>query len=773
MKKYYDYLKKYKIWILFLIIGIMIPGFTYIYDNFDKNITTNNYEQGITEEIVKGTQVTQKIYIPGKIYKFGLKFGTYSRENSGKIKITFKQNNIIVSKVVNVSELKNDNTSYIKMNFSKLKKGDAILEIEGIDGINGNAVSLITSTDISLGKLTENNITKDRGIIFDIGYYKIDKTVVLQIIFLILTTVCFLTIMKLSENERRNNKKIYFFTSAMLFFLINVKVPLFSFYAEPYAELLHNFLVNALYKKSIDNILITDFGYWPLFQRIITLIVVKIFKFNLRLTTYFLQNIGIYIITLIGSMFVLQDYKKYGNLLFRLCVSFIIGGGITLTPTVEGYYLFNISYYGIVGLILISLLDFKNLEKKRYLFLMCFSFFVCISKSHYIILIPIGIMSMIIFFKDIKIREKAFLALVILSSFLQFVYIKINSDVPPLNFNLIDIFKRVFYNFLLYFVYLVYPEVKTSNVGFLNILFFLGFIFLMTFLIYMVICYKNKESKISIILICLVFGVILLNTLYEETDKFFIFNFELLHKTGSSISRRSIFIIISFIILIVLLMRSILFLIAKKIKNDKISFSFWKKIKHVFYTIMLFIFILRFFPFDNNRKGESTSLKINEIMPDWNKYYKFFMDKDVAMPFGRYFFLTKGDVELYFIKNNKLKKIDQLDENWITNNIYRYYDIKNIDEDKEQQQIHEIIFEKDENPKYLYSERMRVNNKEKLKIVGYDGEDKEVFEITQLNRKERLFIGFKNNTNSRIKKIKFFTDNGEKAYIKDGIYLGL
>ena len=118
----------------------------------------------------------------------------------------------------------------------------------------------------------------------------------------------------------------------MIFCIINVKIPVVSFAAEPYVEVLVNFLINGLNKNIFQNLIIPDAGYWPLFQRIIGLTIIKLFGFNLKITVFMLQNIGVFIICMFGSLFVLKEYRKYGTLLFRICISIILGGGgVTLT----------------------------------------------------------------------------------------------------------------------------------------------------------------------------------------------------------------------------------------------------------------------------------------------------------------------------------------------------------------------------------------------------------------------------------------------------------
>lgn len=172
----------------------------------EKSIKTNFYNLGLTQEITKGFTVSQKIYIPKKIQKFGLMFATYLRENHGKIKVSIVQNNNKTEKIVEMSTLKNGEITNLGLDISKLKKGEAILTIEGIDGKEGSSVSLYDSSDISLGKI---NNTEDKGLIFELSYFQMTKVVKLQFMFLLISASLFFYIYKLSNNLIKNNRKIF------------------------------------------------------------------------------------------------------------------------------------------------------------------------------------------------------------------------------------------------------------------------------------------------------------------------------------------------------------------------------------------------------------------------------------------------------------------------------------------------------------------------------------------------------------------------------------
>ena len=749
-------MKKKIIWFLFFVIGIFIPCFTYIYDNMENSVKTNSYNLGLTQEITKGFTVSQKIYIPKKIQKFGLMFATYLRENHGKIKVSIIQNNNRIEKIIEMSTLKNDEITNLELDISKLKKGEAILIVEGIDGKEGNSVSLYNSSDISLGKI---NDTEDKGLVLELNYFQMTKVVKFQLIFLLLSTSLFFYIYKLSDNLIKNNKKLFWVTASMIFCMINVKTPVVSFATEPYAEVLSNFLINGLNKNAFQNLIIPDVGYWPLFQRIIGLVIIKLFGFNLKITVFLLQNIGVFIICMFGSLFVLKEYRKYGTLLFRICISIILGGGVTLTSSVEGYYFFNFVYYGLVCLVFISLLNFSNFSKCKYVIIMLFCFLLVISKATFIALLPIVLGILIIFWKKITNREKIFLGIIIISNLFHIIFIKLNGKgtyggesftIPALN--------NVLYRMTQQFIFLFIPDITNIyNVGFLNITFLILWIGIILVNVYFYVKLKNKESVISLALIFVILGTIILNIL--TTGKYFFWNqeYEWL-KTFSIINtRHSLFIILSYINIFVLMCYNGMLLFRKKYKINK----------NLLYILLTFLLVIRFSAFDNNKIKNQfpNSVKVGETLSDWNRYYSFLKRSNYMIPFEPFIIL---------VKNNKIY-------NFLENEIVEPTPIQSLSTDTKlfgfeynaTGQVHEVNLEKELDIEYIYAQRLRTNNYNKIRVVGYNEKNEEVFSLKQLNKTERLFVGFKNEKPVNVKKLKFYNEDGTEAYVKNNLYFGV
>ena len=758
------------IWVLFFVIGIFIPSITYIYNNSYKIIGTKEYNLGITDEITKDIKYSQDINIPENIKKIGIMFGTYLRNNKGLLKVSIEQEKVKIETNIDVSKIENNKINYVKMNFSKLKKGKATLTIKGIDGKKGNSVCIFKSSDISLGKI--NRSQEASGIMYEMTYYSFNNIVKLQLLYLMLTTIMYIVIYKLSKNEKKNNKKLYVFVSLMIFFMINVKVPIVSFHAEPYVETLTNFLIYGIQKNFIQNLLIPDVGYLPLFTRIIGLFIIKIFGFNLKWTVFLMQNIGILLITFSASLFITNKFKKYGNFLFRMCVSIILGGGVTLTSSVEGYYFFNFVYYGFVTLVFFSLINFSRLKKINYLMILLLTFLIITSKSHYIILFPIAFLILVLLRKKINKREKIYLVIMIISSFFQLLFIKMNNSGGLVNQELrYPTISEILYRVVQQFIFVFFPVITDMyNIGFLNIAFLIGWFFLLGINFFFLIKLKNKESVISVTLLFLIVGVVILNI--STTGNMFGWNqpYSWLNTSIILNARHSLFIIISYICLIILMLYNMKKILYRYLNTHSIfKFKNLKICEKIVYIIISFILIIRFSAFDNNEAKNQypNSIKVERAISDWKIYYKFFKTENYLIPEEPFLLLSKNN-NVYLISNNVIKKENSLQGRDKSIDLYWIEGYIN----KETLQIHEVDLKKEIGINFLYTERLRANNFDSLKIIGLNEKNEVVWEIKQLNNSEKQFVGFKIDNLKKVRRIKFYTLDNNIAFVKDNIFIG-
>lgn len=733
---------KYNKFFVFIIIGILISCSSYIIYNMQEKISTNVVNAQPVGEIVKGTFIYQEIYIPKKIKKYGIVFATYNRENTAKIKVKIKQDKVEQEEIIDTSELKDNKLRNLNLNLKKYKPGKAEFIIEGIDGEIGQSVTIYDSDDISLGKMNINGQKTNRGIIQEIKYTNIDKVVKIQIILTIVVAVLLILIM--SFIKKGKNKKIFFSTALIVYLLITIKSPITTIYAEPYAEIVTNFFVNANMKSFANNIFLMDAGYLPLYQRVLSLIVVKIFKFSPKIAVILMQNVAIIILSLISSMFVLKEYYKYGNIYFRFVICIILGG-FTIVPYTESHTFINFGYFNLIAIILISLLNFEEIDRKKYILILFLTVFLCISKSYFIILLPIsGIILLVagILYRKLTKRQMIYVSVIAISTMIQTGYIYMNRFLWVKNgkiaVTISNILNNVFHQTVQQVIFLFYPFTTGVNVWNINTIFFLILALSVIVSLYFLYKYRNIESLLQVVLLALIFGT----TLFNVMAKIWFEEIYWTKSVGSINSRHSFFINISIIFFVIFFIYNFLQKEKKLYKKEKV------------YMIFGLIIFIRFLIFDNNN-----SIDIKESFSDWKLYSQFYHEKEYIIPLNPNFWYIFKNVKVHYIghKTQETEKISNKDAVFLDSSI---------------QQVNEINFQNPIYISHLFLTRVRVDNNSKLKIIGYDIHGNAVIELNQLNKKERKYIGFRNYKMEKIAKIKIFDENLEEAYVLPEMIIG-
>jgi len=728
---------------LFLFVGILISCISYIIPSIESKTSTNYFNLEPDGEILKDTRIYQDIYVPKNIKKYKLMFGTFARNNTGKIKVKIVQGSIKKEELIDVSKLKDNEVNDIHLDYSKFKNGKARLIIEGIDGIPGNAVTIYKSSDISLGKMFVNNQNTEKGIIQQIEYTKIDKTVKVQVTLTICLMIILIYFYKLLKNKKKENTKIYVITVTIMYLLISIKFPVMTIFTEPFAEFGTNFFLNASTKNIFDNLLLQDAGYLPLYQRIFSLIIVKIFVISPKIAVILMQNSLILIMSSIISIFMLKEYNKYGNIFFRFVVCLILAG-FPILHVYETHSFINIGYFNLVGIILISLLNFENFTKKKFMLIMVVTFFLCLSKAYFIVLFPIVVVIYMIFRKKVSKREKIYLFVIALSTLIQAIYTYNNSKwIDTINekkITLIENISRIFHNIVQQVIYLFFSNISLdSNIFSLNLIFLVIIIISIISALYYFYKYKNKESVILISLILIIFGTSILNIKARIWDSEIFWT----KTTGIMKVRHSFFIQISIIFFVIIF-------IFNYLKDQKRVL-----LKNNLYTILGLMFFIRFLVFDNNY----IYIKDNSFS-DWNIYSKFYKEKEYLIPLNPEFWYINKNIEVHYIgyKEDNVLKFEN--------------DKRTKFLDYSLQQIHEINFDTPIYLTHLYLTRLRIDNFDKLKIRGYDNNGNIVVELDQLNNKNRRYIGFRNYKKVAISKIKIFNEDLQEAYVIPKIMYG-
>ena len=731
--------------IFFLVAGIILPSFVSIKNGADREVVSKQYELDLVGEIIRGSSFQERIYIPKHVKKYGVMFATYRRKNTGKIKIEITQGNRKSTEIVDVVKIKDNDYHYL--NIRGLKPGEAVLRVEGIDGTIGNAVSMHKTADIMYSEMIQNGEPSQRSFVQKILFSEYNGTVKGQIIFTILSVLCYIYFLSLLWDEERNSRKIYMTTVLMIYLVVASRAPFLTFRVEPFAEQIFNFLYNARTYGIIKNLTLMEGGYLPLFHRIIALLIVKL-GFNAKITVYLMSNVAVLVVGMMVSVFMLKPYRKYGDVFYRFVVCMVFGAFGISSTYIETHMFITMAYLNIVLLFYISLLDFKKMKRSRYILLMVLVFLLTLSKFLYVVLLPISVVLLVFMWKKLANREKICLGLVSLASVIQILYtyrnrkLWINGDEPK--FNIIEAANVVIHQTVQQFINIFNSGIDSSeNILNLNILYLIIFLIVLIFLIRLVIRIRSRESVIILCLLGIVFGIPSINALSRIWNG----DFELWNSSIGAINTwHSILIKVSILSILVLMP----YITTKNSRLRKTDIN-----RYLSYILIAFL-IIRFSPFKDN-----AIFKNDEMASDWSIYSKFYDLKKYLIP-----------VEPYFIsENEKISYIGKKSENFAIENFQgkKYF----FDELANTEAITGINLPHPMKIEYLYVKRARDYNFGKTRVIGYNQKGERVLDLLQLNKSEKAYVGFHNTgLKVEVSRLEFVTEDNNRTYVMPEIFIG-
>ena len=731
--------------IFFLVAGIILPSFVSIKNGADREVVSKQYELDLVGEIIRGSSFQERIYIPKHVKKYGVMFATYRRKNTGKIKIEITQGNRKSTEIVDVAKIKDNDYRYL--NIRGLKPGEAVLRVEGIDGTIGNAVSMHKTADIMYSEMIQNGEPSQRSFVQKILFSEYNGTVKGQIIFTILSVLCYIYFLSLLWDEERNSRKIYMTTVLMIYLVVASRAPFLTFRVEPFAEQIFNFLYNARTYGIIKNLTLMEGGYLPLFHRIIALLIVKL-GFNAKITVYLMSNVAVLVVGMMVSVFMLKPYRKYGDVFYRFVVCMVFGAFGISSTYIETHMFITMAYLNIVPLFYISLLDFKEMKRSRYILLMVLVFLLTLSKFLYVVLLPISVALLVFMWKKLANREKICLGLVSLASVIQILYtyrnrkLWINGDEPK--FNIIEAANVVIHQTVQQFINIFNSGIDSSeNILNLNILYLIIFLIVLIFLIRLVIRIRSRESVIILCLLGIVFGIPSINALSRIWNG----DFELWNSSIGAINTwHSILIKVSILSILVLMP----YITTKNSRLRKTDIN-----RYLSYILIAFL-IIRFSPFKDN-----AIFKNDEMASDWSIYSKFYDLKKYLIP-----------VEPYFIsENEKISYIGKKSENFAIENFQgkKYF----FDELANTEAITGINLPHPMKIEYLYVKRARDYNFGKTRVIGYNQKGERVLDLLQLNKSEKAYVGFHNTgLKVEVSRLEFVTEDNNRTYVMPEIFIG-
>lgn len=186
-----------------------------------------------------------------------------------------------------------------------------------------------------------------------------------------------------------------------------------------WCEAVTNFLHYGQNESIWFNIMQTDAGYWPLFQRLLALIIIK----GLRLPAYYalfvMQAAAYFISGLILSFFSKYQFKEYFSLKYRYLLSLLF---MTIFIEIGTEVFISFFTYGFLIIMFYFLVDSKVWSRREFITICVFSCLTCVSKGTYVTVLPFMIVCTILFYKNYSKRDFTFSVMCAAGSGIQLLY---------------------------------------------------------------------------------------------------------------------------------------------------------------------------------------------------------------------------------------------------------------------------------------------------------------------------------------------------------------
>lgn len=764
-----DLLKYQFIIIIFLFILFSIPLQHVIRTFYIEDTYTSDWRNHIyTPEITKNFSLEQEINFDSQLLSFELVCTNFNREgNIGSFLLTLTQGEHEYQEIIPMGGSKDLHFGH-DITVSGFKRGPVLLRVEGIDGEAGSSDGLILTDQILYGNLrvNEDNI-QDKNLILQKMKTRFipAETIIKLFLLFLLFSVYLLSIWILYKKEdRKKTFYLYGLSIAAIILTINIKFPLYSFFAaEPFYEGGSNFYLQTFERGIRGSFFLSDAGYWPLFQRLISIFTIHIVGLQ-KHAIQFMQGVEIFFVAFVCSRFILPAYNRFWNTEVRFCVSLFLGNVVWLCNNGSLPFI-NFVYLGIILIAFNFLLDFEKIHKATYIYVLLTSI-VVISKSHFVLLLFI---SMVIFLFCRRNKRMAGYCLSVgTAAFVQLIYmcmtILSGRDYPKLPGDGISLNKfffslyNGFYDLIQAFISLFFNTTSKVTYGFIINILAIVIVFSVVFC-----CIKIKGLHGRIVLISILFTYVVCafnrfaRVEYQQAVDWMQIN-------GMPLIRHTVFIYFGAIF-------SVLFFVPVFLdgcktnligKDEKICCMKRDTINKIEMAVLFVLFLGSIqFEQDTSRPIFNNS--------NWSSYNIMVRNESYGIITSGERFIKKN-ADIFYVGTEKYIQNDSA--GWYTHSSVPVHILDSETKSINGLELRELEGFTSEHVTAVYGVKMGVSQSNDVVMKLYDAKGALIREIEAMPSKDKIGIGFYlNPPETNISEIRFETKDGLSVELQPRIYI--
>lgn len=412
---------KEKIFVVLIMMLIIIATLKYVVygEIYDFEL------RGAEEEIeINSNIVSQDIVIDENAdwnkHSYAVHLYTDDVINEGVIQVTLSQGDKQVDYVEIQPAYINQGWCELKLDYSKLTAGYASVQLSGLNldkpvyvGVTENRYNIPNC--VVNGEITENTLQQCYHYNFNNLEYKLKCAVF--ILFIVISIAGTYLVCTKEDSKKSSN---------LIYGILTISYLCLTFIYSSYlwmrpvvSEAATNFLYHGQKDSLWSNILQTDAGYWPLFQRLIALIIIR----GLRLSAYYalfvMQAVAYLVSGLILSFFAKHQFKEYFDLKYRYLLSLLF---IVLSISYGTGAFINFIMYGLMIIMFYFLVDSKEWTRAEFVSICVFCGLACVSKGSYVTILPFMIVCAVLFHKNYTKRDFIFSITCAVASGVQLIY---------------------------------------------------------------------------------------------------------------------------------------------------------------------------------------------------------------------------------------------------------------------------------------------------------------------------------------------------------------
>lgn len=581
------------------------------------------------DPILAGDEIIQDIKLPdhksSDTLNLKILMATYGRQNKGVLEIELLQGNKKQHLSYALSIVKDNDYFNIPIG-SGYKNGILTVKLSTKDTVNNESITCwLSESIVEKTKLIRNGQSMDRSLTYRVE--SVEKNfdwIWLSIIYLI-----FGVLLVYFSNRIKNVYLILGFAFSVV--ALYCRFPLYFTHPEIYAEQGTNFIFNNLQFPFIKTLVMDEFSYWPLYQRlsayifewlgIIGPINYYMGYFTIAMTVIFISSIN------------LSIFDEVMDKETRVLITFMLA--MAPFTSFEEFTFINHIYFAIIPLVFLIFVNKEKISNRKLFVLATISIILILSKALFLILLPVYF---VLFIKAwMKKNKKEALYSILMSGALivQLVYMFFHKN----QFVVKDAFleRKIITLFGIPKSFLeTFIRMFESFGGYISIAIGLLTLLLICLIIYRYYKYNKKGFKVVGILLYIAIANILFSWIS--------------YGYGSNIFNRHHLISNIFLRIIVIMSIYELVILISKRMNLKLEQGF---MSYATVTAMSLFVIIQVIGFNNS--GPSTLEEFGAS--DWNSYYSVINNDEYLIPINPYPWVMSKNV--YEVESSQYKISDE------------------------------------------------------------------------------------------------------------------